>query len=285
VAHELKLDNLIPGPMNFRGLRNSKYILSIPLWVGLAFAGASLDAAPVPPTPAPTPTAAATPTPSPAITPSNPSQVANYSGAQQAQYIATANTAFVAQRDAKFQAFLEARTAFEATGGIVPKGLTSKADVDARRDLLSKVRTANDDYLAFITTEDQTYRAELAKTPLIGNDIDALTEDFATKANIPRAIKLQQIEKDLLTCTDDMLADLAKWNGQWSVNAASKLVFKKKANLNAYSALEQKYNGLIAQMQALHPQPGPTASPSPGESPAASPSASPAATGAPAITP
>ena len=156
-------------------------------------------------------------------------------------------------------------------------GMSSKEAVANRRDLLSKVRAANDDYLAFITTQEATYRAELAKTPLIPADVDAIAADFVVKANIPRAIKLQQMEKDLLTSADNMLGDLTDWDGSWSANAAGKLSFKKKSYQAAYLALEQKYNGLANGMQQIIDQKA-TASASPSPAASAAPSASPSIT-------
>jgi hypothetical protein len=227
-----------------------------------------LGAAPAPasPSPAATPAVAA---PSPAATPEAPP---NYDGVQQGKYIATAQNAFVAQRQAKFQAFIDARTAFENAGGISIKGLTDKAAVTARRDLLAKLRTANDDYLAFMTTQEDTLRTELAKTPLVKADIDAVVTEFATKANIPRAIQLQQDEQNLLTCSDDILGDLEKWD--WSLTGSNKLMFKKKSDQAAYVALEKKYNGIVKDYQSLQPQGTPTPAPSPGATAAATPAAS-----------
>ena len=187
---------------------------------------------------------------------------------QQSKYITTANNAFSAERKAKFQAFLDARTAFENAGGISTKGLTDKAAVVARRDLLAKLRTANEDYLTFVTTQVETYRAELAKTPLVPADVDSLAAGFAKQASVSGAVKMQQTEKDLLTCSDEMLADLQKWNGEWSLSSADKLVFKQKSDQKAYSALAKKYNGIVKDMQAQQAQASPTPAPSAAPAPA-----------------
>ena len=223
----------------------------------LTTAAASVNGAP---SPAPAPAASAAPAPSASVAP-----LPGYGGVQQSRYINDANTAFTEARDAKFQAFMTARTAFETAGGIDPKGLDDKANLAARRDLLTKLRAAADDHLAFTTTQDDAYRAELAKTPLTPNDVDSLVADFSQRQNTPRAIKLQQIEKDLLACSDEMLSDLDKWFGKWSVTASDKVLFKKKANTAAFIALQEKYNGLVAEMEKVRtagtPSPSPSASP------------------------
>jgi hypothetical protein len=252
--------------MNFQNQAGTKLVLSILLPPALALCASVATAAPVSPSPTPSAAPSATPTPYPSVTP-KPDAPPNYTGGQQSQYIATANAAFVTQRDAKFQAFMDTRNAFETAGGINPKGFTSPEAVAERRDLLSKVRAANDDYLAFVTNQESVYRAELEKTPLVQSDIDSVAQTFLEKANVPRAIKLQQMEQDLLTCSDDMLGDLQKWKGQWSLKN-DKLAFKKKTILSTYAALEQKYNALADGIEQLHnPTPGASPSPSPGVSP------------------
>ncbi len=223
--------------------------------------------------PAPSPLAA---TPTPGVKASS-GPAATYDGIEQSRYIATANAAFSAQRKAKFQAFIDARTPYEAAGGIKSAGLTSKAAVTARRDLLSKVRAASDDYLAFLTAQSDIYRAELAKTPLVPSDIDSLVQTYTASPSSQRALQSQQMEKDLLACSDEMLADLDAWSGKWSLNAAGKLSFKKKANTSTYVALEEKYNGIATAMQKLQAEGAPAASPSPSAAAGASPAASPAA--------
>ena len=167
-----------------------------------------------------------------------------------------------------------------------PKGLTAKT-IAERRQLLTAVRAAHDDYLTFTTTQDDTYRAELAKTPLVPADVDSVVTEFEKKANTPRSLKLQQSEKDLLACSDEMLADLDQWDGKWTVTGAGKLSFKKKANQAAYMVLQKKYNGLVADMQQTQAEASPTVSPSPGPSPlpGASPSPAVAAPAPASVTP
>jgi hypothetical protein len=230
------------------------------------------------PSPTATPIVAAA---SPA-SPTPDESLPKYSGAQQSRYIAKAEVDFMAQRDAKFEPFLEARNAFETAGGILPAGLTP-AGVVQRLDLLSKVQAAHADYLAFITNEADAYRAALAKTPLIPADVDANVTTYAEKANIPREIKAQELERDLLACSNEMLSYLQKQSGAWEISPSGKLAFKKKADKAAYIALEAKYNGIVVQMNQLHPAASPAASVAPAASPAAA--AAPSAPSAPSATP
>ncbi len=244
------------------------------------------------PTPTPTPTATATPTPEPtptatpaptATAPATPAPVANYSGTQQSQYIATARDAFVALRTAKSQPFLDAHKALDAAGSMSAKGLKTKEDITARRDLIAKTSAANDEYLTFITTQEGTYRAELAKTPLIPADVDGLVTEFANHANTPTMIKLRETERDALKAGDNMLATLEKKFGSWSVSDGGKVTFKKSADVSTMNSLSVKYNAKVAELQPLRDQLAATAAPSPSVTPGATPAASP--TGAPVAAP
>jgi hypothetical protein len=232
------------------------------------------------PSPAATPVA----TPAAATAAATPDEsLPKYSGAQQSRYIRDAEAAFVTQRNAKFQPFLQAQTAFETAGGISPAGLT-QASITQRLDLLGKVQAAQADYAAFITNQADVYRVELAKTSLTPADVDANVATFAEKANIPRQITAQQLEKDLLACSAEMLGDLQKWNGAWEITGGGKLAFKKKPEKATYIALEAKYNGIVAQINQLHPVATPAASPDAASAATAAPAAT-AATAAPAATP
>ena len=243
-----------------------------------------LTAAPTPkPTVTPAVTPAATPMASPvAATPAAavsaspaPDTVAKYSGAQQMEYIATAGNAFVAARQAKSQAFLDAHKDLDAAGGISPKGLTSKEAVAARRDLLAKCIAGNDEYIDFVKTQEDTYRAELAKTPLVPNDVTTITSEFASHANTPGIVQLRETEREVLKCGDDMMAFLDKTYGEWSVNAVGRLTFKKKASVATYGAMSQKYNKLVMDVDKMRTAINATAPvPSAGATPAASPAAS-----------
>lgn len=242
------------------------------------------------PTPSPTPTATPMPTPEPTPTatpaptaPATPAPAATYSGKQQAEYIATARDAFVALRNAKFQPFLDAHTALEAAGSMSAKGLKTKQDIVARRDLLAKTTAANDEYLLFVKTQEDTYRAELVKTPLVPGDVDGLVKEFALRTNTPTTIKLRETEHDVEKAGDDMLATLDKKFGAWTVNDEGKLSFKKKSDINLMNELALKYNAKAKELEALravlNPPPSPSPSPvagataSPTDTPAGSPAA------------
>jgi hypothetical protein len=60
------------------------------------------------------------------------------------------------------------------------------------------------------------------------------------------------------------------------LTASGKLSFKRKANQAAYTALEQKYNAVVMDMQKLQAEA--TAAAAAAASPSASPSPSPSAT-------
>ena len=254
----------------------------------LLLTASTLSAAP---TPKPTPSPAATPTATPAATPTASAAPANYSGTQQSAYISTAAEAFLALRQAQQQPFIDANTALEAAGGVNAKGLISKEAITARRDLIAKCIAANEQYLNFVKTQTDTYRAELAKTPLIPGDVSTLVEDYAKKADTDNTIKLHQTEGDAFKAGDGMIAALEKSYGDWSVNDAGKLMFKKKSAVGAYSNLAQKYNTFAKAGEALRLQmtnanvAPPTSAPSatvPGASVSPTVSASPSASAKPA---
>ncbi len=235
----------------------------------------------------PTATATATPTPSPVPTATpKPAVTANYSGTQQAQYMATARDAFIALRTAKVQPFLDAHKALDDAGSMSTKGLKTRADIAARRDLIAKTLAANDAYQEFVKTQEDTYRAELAKTPLTPDDADSILAEYTTKANTSLNLKLRETQRDVLKAGDDMLAALDKKFGSWSVNDSGKLLFKKKADVNAMNALSAKFNAKVVLLQPLRDQLAQSANPTPAGSPGAAPaaSASPTAPATPAAS-
>ena len=256
---------------------------------------AASNAAPTP-TPKPAATPAATPAVSPAASPTAspvtvaPTRAASYSGTQQMDYLATARDGFITLRQSKSQPFVEAQKALEDAGGVGPKGLNSKADITARRDLVAKCLAGNQAYLEFIKTQEDAYRAELAKTPLIPEDVASVTSVFASHANTASSVKLRETDQDALKTGDEMLAYLEKTYGKWTVSADGKLLFKKNSDLAAYGALSRKYNKSATDAQAMltainaanvvpptavAPTASPAASMSPAPSPGAAASASP----------
>ena len=234
------------------------------------------------PTPAPAPTATATPTatptPAPAPTATPATEVTpNYSGTQQTQYISTARDAFVVLRNEKSQPFLDAHKAMDAAGGLSARGLKTKADIAARRDLIAKTAVANEDYLAFVKTQEETYRAELAKTPLTPTDISGLVIEFAAHANTPTVVKIREDERDVLKIGDNLMAILDKKFGAWTANDAGRITFKKPADASAYSKAIANQGAKVAEIDKLRAQISATPSPSPSASPASAPAGSPAA--------
>ena len=208
-------------------------------------------------------------------------EVAKYNGKQQMEYNRQAVDAFITQRAEKSQPYIEAHNALETAGSVSPKGLTSKEAIAARRDLIAKCIAANDVYLDFVKTQENTYRAELAKTPLLPGDIDSLVNDFAARANTSAIVKLRETERETLQAGDEMMASLDKSYGDWSVNAAGALGFKKKGGSAAFNAAAQKYNKLandeaklLAEVNKSMVVPSasatPTATPGASVSPAAS---------------
>lgn len=258
----------------------------------LALSAFLLTACPqaAPPSPDVTPTPSPTPAATPTGTPLPPAP--RYSGTQQMEYMATAKDGFMAARQAKSQGFVDAHNEFDAAGGLNPKGLTSKDAIAARRAILAKCIAGNEDYITFVKGQVDTYHAELAKTPLLPADVDAIADDYASKANTPGIIQLRETVRDALKCSDDMLASLEKSYGDWLVSDAGRLTFKKKSDVAAYSALSQKYNKLAADEVRLRDAVNgtssqvPSASAPPTANAAASvspgPTASPAASASPA---
>lgn len=240
----------------------------------LAASAASLtpDAGAAPkgtPTPPPAPTTAATATPLPTATPAattapaTPAPLPNYNGQQQSDYIATARNAFVALRTEKSQPFLDAHKELDAAGGISAKGLKSKEDIAARRALVAKNVATNEDYLNFVKTQEDTYKAELAKTPLIPDDVNSIVADFSKNSHTAVMIKLRETEREALKAGDDMLAGYEKRFGAWTVSDAGKVTFKKKTDVSAMNALNEKFNARVKELQPLREQLTAAASPSP----------------------
>ena len=240
------------------------------------------------PSPSPMPTAA--PSVAPTATPEGASEVRNYSGAQQSDYIKTAQNAFLEARGAKSTAFVEANNAYLQAGGASAKGLTSKEAVTARREMLQKAIQANDDYLAFVDKQETLYHDELAKTPLIKADVDGVLAEFTETGKTAEVKKLRENERDLLKTGDAMMAYLENKYGSWKLSD-NKPSFKKPADASAYGALGKKYNTYVEAVQKLSasvnaPLPTPDASPNASVSPSPGGAAQPqAAVSAPTVSP
>jgi len=163
---------------------------------------------------------------------------------QQKEYNQQAVDAFVTLRAEKSQPYIQAHNALETAGSVGLKGLNSKEAFAARRDLIAKCIAANDIYLDFVKTQENTYRTELAKTPLLPGDVDSLVNDFATRANTAAIVKLRETERETLKAGDEMLETLDKSYGDWSISPAGALAFKKKGGAASFNAAAQKYNRL-----------------------------------------
>lgn len=214
------------------------------------------------PTPTPTPVAAATASPEP--TPDVP----RYSGAQQMDYIRTAQNDFMTARGQKTEPFGLAKDAFNEAGGASAKGLISREAIAGRRALIGAISKANDDYKSFLTTQDETYRQALVKTPLMQSDVDSLVGEFTKASKTESVLKLRNLDGDLCKVGDEMLAYLDKTFGSWTIRD-NKVAFKKAADGNAYAVLAKKYNGIVEAQRPLltdlnPPLPTSGASPLPG---------------------
>ena len=192
--------------------------------------------------------AAATPRPArPAPTPMG------YNSVTEQSYIDQADKAFLAVQQPKIKAFNEAFAAFKAAGYVNVKGLTSKEAVAARRELIAKCLATNDDYAAFVATQNDTYKDDLAKTPLTPADVTTTLNDYAVRAKTPEVVKMRQAEHDYLKSADDMMAALEKWSGGWSVSPEGKLALKRKEYIGEYNELAQKCTAqanLVAKLQS-----------------------------------
>ena len=239
-------------------------------------------------TPTPAPTVA--PTASPAATPDDAPVNRNYDGTQQANYIKTANDAFVEARGAKTSAFIEANNAYLQAGGASGQGLDSKDAIKARREMIAKAIQANEECLTFTGTQETFYHDELAKTPLIKADVDGLTTSFAEHAKTADVVKLRQTTGDMLKTGDKMMEFLENKYGAWKLSG-NKPVFKKTADAKEYSTLGKKYNTDVESVQKLGaavnaPLPTPGASPVSSVSPSPGGVAQPQATvGAATVSP
>ena len=235
---------------------------------------------------APTPTPTPSPTAQPTATPESAPKVRSYDGNQQSEYIKTAQNAFIEARGVKADAFVAANNAYQEAGGASVKGLNSKEAITQRLELITKASQTNDDYLAFVETQDATYRDALAKTPLIQEDVDALVAEFSSRSKADLVKKLRLTERDMLKTGESMMDFLEKKYGSWKLDG-NKLSFKKAADTNAFSALGKKYNGYVEGVQKMSaevnapattpgasPTPGPTVA-APAEATATTPKASP----------
>jgi hypothetical protein len=200
----------------------------------------------------PVPAAASLPaSASPTARPAGPPPTVGYNSVTEQSYITQADNAFMAVQQPKIKAFNDAFEAFKEAGYVNARALTSKEAVTARRDLIAKCIAANDDYAAFVATQEQTYKDDLAKTPLTPDDAKTTLDQYIVKAKTPQVIQLRQAEHDYLKAGDDMMAALEKWYPNWSLNAAGKLSFKRKENVAEYNDLAQKCNTLAALVSKL----------------------------------
>ncbi len=266
------------------------FCLSIP---ALVFADMKVntlaDAKILPPPPA---TPAPTPTPAP-VAPGNPT----YSSSKREQYISQASDAFTAARRAKIQALTDAINTLHTAGMMSPKGLVSKEAIAERRKLVENARLANEDYIAFVTTQEATYRAELEKTPLVPNDVYVTVGQFLAKnSHVAETLAVRETEKELLKSTDDTLAMLDGSWGRWHLRDG-KVSFEKPGDVDRYGKLLTRFNAAVAAQTAAQAKltaaqgpdagaaasAGGAASPTPEVSPAAS--VAPATSAAPAASP
>ena len=246
--------------------------------------------APATPTPAPTPVATPILTPTPVAAtpvPTATPEAQKYTGAQQAEYIKTAQDAFVEARMTKSTPYMEANKAFLDAGGATAKGLTSKESIAQRREMIAKVSQANEDYLTFASAQDNAYREELSKTPLVKADVESLVTEFIDKGKQKDIVKLRESVRDLLKTADSMMVYLDKKYGGWTFTNG-RISFKKPADAGGYSDLIKKYSAAAGEIQKLQESVN-APMPTPGLSPAATPAATtsvPAATGvAPVASP
>ncbi len=217
------------------------------------------------------PTAAAA-TPPKATPKADTSGNPTYNGTQRNQYIKQAEDAYSAVANAKIKALNDSFAALTAAGGFTG-GLTSKDSIVARLDLVGKCQAANDDYEEFTKTQEQAYKDELKKTPLISNDVDVVFSDFQFKAQTANNLKLRDLQRDSLKTVDSILAYLDKSYGSWSINAAGKLSFKAGA-AGPFNALAKTYNDQADAINKLQAEIKATVDPN------GTPSGSPAAAGA-----
>ena len=190
-------------------------------------------------------------TPTPPLAAATPPM--GYNSVTEQTYIDQADKAFMDVQQPKIKAYNEAFAAFKAAGYANAKGLTSKESVVARRDLIAKCLATNDDYAAFVATEDDTYKDDLAKTPLTPADAKTTLDEYAARAKTAEVVKLRQAEHDYLKSADDMMAALEKWSGGWSVSPEGKLSFKRKEYIAEYNELAQKCTAqanLVAKLQS-----------------------------------
>ena len=235
-------------------------------------------------------------TPKPTATPSAAPKAAptptGYDKATRQQYIQTAIDAFKALRQSKYQPFSDAFKAFSSAGGLSAAGLTTKDAVAARRNLITQCLTANDDYTAFIKTQDTAYTAELKKTLLTPNDVEVESSYTAAKMPTDKIVQLRTIQSDSLKTADQMLAYLDSKFGSWSVSADKHLIFKKAADGSPFSALAKTYgeqvtalNKLRDEINANSPEDPTASSTAPAGTPVPAATAAPSAAAAPSVAP
>ena len=241
----------------------------------------------------------ATPTPphaAPGASPGAPTAGnPTYNATQRGTYVDQAGTAFIALREVKKKAYVDANTVYGTAIAAGASNLTTKEAVTARRKIIADTNKANDDYLEFVTNQEATYRAELEKTPLIPNDVNNSVNNFKAKNPfIADAVAARVAQRDALKAIDDMMAMLEGSWGRWHI-VSGKLSFQKPQDSEEYSKLQERYKAATTlqntTLQKLNAEqtafanggaaPAPAASPGAGTVPASSP-ALPATTPPPA---
>ena len=200
----------------------------------------------------PQPAAAALPaaaTPRPAVAAATPPL--GYNSVTEQGYINQADKAWTMLQQPKKQAFEDALKAYNEAGGANPKGLNSKEAVTARRDLITKLVAANDDYAAFASTQDALYKDQLTRTPLTPADVDETFRGYQDRAKTPSFIKIREAEHTMLQAGNEMITALDKGYGNWSVSPVGKLAFKRPADSTEYNSLAQKYNTSVQALNKL----------------------------------
>lgn len=106
---------------------------------------------------------------------------------------------------------------FLALGGFDPpaQGSTPE-DVNARLELVKRMRASNEDMLAFLRGLDGNLRAEMAREGLSASEQSKASQSFMRGAKAPLLRRVRETDLDLLDAGEDMLTILRDTLGQWT---------------------------------------------------------------------
>lgn len=155
----------------------------------------------------------------------------------------------------KIRAYETAFKVLQDAGLFLPKTLTSKESIAARRELLKNLNAANEDLAATYGGLAATLRADLLNAGLAPNRAEAEIRGFERTAHIPEQLKLRDYDRQMGRTADEMLEFLSKEWGQWSVEQGSdRILFKRGDALAKFQKYAQELTRIGTEQTSLQRQ-------------------------------